>query len=193
MVRHVAGEPALQSNISTIRAERSAAAGDLAGSARSFLDAGHLDPYNAVALFGEGVILALIARDRELAGTALEALRGTGSFAAVARLSARAAEAGTVALDGNPDAGRIGLLSAYAGLRDLGAARKQALVGLVMATVLGDGDAVVREAIDESRHLFEQMGAGLWLARLDVALAGWAAAPASARPASAAPASPTPA
>ena len=38
-----------------------------------------------------------------------------------------------------------------------------------MATLLGSTDAAVREAIEESRRLLEQMGAGLWLARLDAA------------------------
>ena len=55
------------------------------------------------------------------------------------------------------------------GTGTLGAARRQALTGLVMATLLGPGDAQVRAAIAESRQLFEQMGAGLWLARLDAA------------------------
>ncbi len=40
-----------------------------------------------------------------------------------------------------------------------------------MATLVGDRDAVVHAAIDESRHLFERMGAGFWLARMDAATA----------------------
>jgi hypothetical protein len=45
-----------------------------------------------------------------------------------------------------------------------------------MATLLDPGDAQVRAAITESRQLFEKMGAGLWLARLDATEAGGAAA-----------------
>jgi hypothetical protein len=45
-----------------------------------------------------------------------------------------------------------------------------------MATLLDPGDAQVRAAITESRQLFETMGAGLWLARLDATEAGGAAA-----------------
>jgi hypothetical protein len=74
-------------------------------------------------------------------------------------------------------AARAGLLDAYAGLRDVGAVRKQAITGLVMATLLHLRDAQVRAAIAESRQLFERMGAGLWLTRLDAAEAGRATAP----------------
>ena len=80
------------------------------------------------------------------------------------------------------DAARAGLLEAYAEFKDLGAARRQALTGLVIATLLDTGDPRVRVAVDESRRLLEQMGAGLWLARLDEALArsdATAASPAS--------------
>jgi len=172
LLGHVADEPALQSSLSSIRAARALAAGDLAASGARFLEGGRLDPYNAVASFGEAALLSLLARDRELTGACLDALRGTGSHAANARLSIQCVEAGIAALDGDPDRGRAGLLAAYGDLQDLGAARKQALTGLVMATLLGTGDARVRAAVDESRRLFEQMGAGLWLARLDEALAG---------------------
>ena len=53
-----------------------------------------------------------------------------------------------------------------------------------MATLLGHDDPRVRAAIEESRQLFERMGAGLWLARLE-ALA--AEHPDTGRPAAAAP------
>ena len=49
--------------------------------------------------------------------------------------------------------------------------RRQALTGLVAATVLGTGDSGLRRAVDESRLLLERMGAGLWLAHLDAILA----------------------
>jgi hypothetical protein len=52
-----------------------------------------------------------------------------------------------------------------------------------MATLLGSDDAGVRAAIDESRHLFDQMGAGLWLARLDRASAATRVDPGAATPA----------
>ena len=99
---------------------------------------------------------------------------------------AQVGEAGIAALDGRVDAARAGLLAAYASLRDLGAARKQAITGLAMAVLLGTGDPQVRAAIGESRQLFERMGAGLWLGLLDDAEAGQVAAPA-ARPTAARP------
>ncbi len=188
LLAHVAAEPYLGSNLAGIRAIRAAGHDDFTTAADRFLEGGSQDPYNAVSTFGEAAFAALLARDRERAGACLAALRGTGSHAAVAVLATRVLEAGIAALEGRTEAARGGLTAAYADFRDLGAERKQALTGLVMAELLG-GDAGVRATVDESRHLFEQMGAHLWLARLDAAMAGWAAGPASAAsPASSAPA-----
>ena len=54
----------------------------------------------------------------------------------------------------------------------------------VAAKTILAGDPRVRAAIDESRRLFEQMGAGFWLARLEEALAADRSAPVvPARPA----------
>ncbi len=190
---HVADEPYLESNLGWNRAVRALQDGDLAASAAGYLESGRRDPYNAVGAFGEAAFMALLASERALVETAGGALRDTGSHAAMARVTLRVVNAGLAALDGNPEAARTGLLTAYADLRDLGAARKQALTGLAMATLLDTSDSRVRAAIDESRHLFEQMGAGLWLARLDAALADPAAARTPGAPASTSSASPTPA
>ena len=177
LTAHVSDEPYLESSVSSMRSARALQRGGLAAASSNSLDGGRLDPYNAVASFSEATLLALIARDRERAEESLVALRATVSHAAIAQLVARAGGAGIAALDGQTDAARAGLLEAYAGLRDVGAARKQAITGLVMATLLDTGDAQVRAAITESRQLFERMGAGLWLALLDAAEAGRTTAP----------------
>ena len=166
LTAHVEVEPSLASMVSGMRAARALQRGDLAAASAGYLEGGSLDPYNAVTSFSEATLLALLARDRARAESGLEALRASGSHAALALLVARAGEAGIAALDGHADAARAGLLDAYAGLREVGAARKQALTGLVMSTLLGTGDAQVRAAVAESRQLFERMGAGLWLGLL---------------------------
>ena len=182
LTAHVAEEPSLASNISVIRSARALQHRDLAAASSRSLEGGRLDPYNAVSSFTEATLLALLAGDRALAEQSLQAIRATGSHAALAGLAARVGEAGIAALDGRVDPARAGLLAAYAALRDLGAARKQAITGLAMAVLLGTADAQVRAAISESRQLFAQMGAGLWLGLLDDAEAGRVAAP-TARPA----------
>ena len=174
-------DPHLASNVSAIRSSRALQHRDLATASSCSLEGGRLDPYNAVASFSEATLFALLAGNRGLAEQSLQALRAAGSHAALAGLVARVGEAGIAALDGRVDAARAGLLAAYASLRDLGAARKQAIVGLVMATLLGTPDPQVRAAISESRQLFERMGAGLWLGLLDDAEAG-RASPSAARP-----------
>jgi len=169
LTAHVAAEPYLQSSVGLVRSARALQGGDLAAASSGYLEGGSLDPYNAVASFSEATLFALLAPDRGRAEASLEALRATGSHALLARLVARVGESGIAALDGQAGAARTGLLAAYGELRDVGAARKQAITGLVMATLLDRDDAGVHAAIDESRLLFERMGAGLWLALLDAA------------------------
>jgi len=171
LAAHVADEPYLESAVAINDAIHALLRGDYVGASARYLDAARLDPYNAVASVGEAVLCAFLARDRDLAGACADALRETGSHAAIARLALGVADAGVAALDGRTDAARGPILAAYDELRDLGAVRRQALTGLVMAALLDTSDPRVRAAIDESRRLFERMGAGFWLARLDAALA----------------------
>ncbi len=178
---HVEEEPHLASGVSSILAARALQHGNLAVASSRLLESGRLDPYNAVASFSEATLLALLARDRGLAESGVAALRATGSHAAIALRIAGVGDAGIAALGGRTDAARAGLLAAYGDLRDLGAARKQALTGLVMSTLLGMGDPQVRAAVTESRVLFERMGAGLWLGLLDATEAREALVP-KARP-----------
>ncbi len=178
---HVEEEPHLASGVSSILAARALQHGNLAVASSRLLESGRLDPYNAVASFSEATLLALLARDRGLAESGVAALRATGSHAAIALRIAGVGDAGIAARGGRTDAARAGLLAAYGDLRDLGAARKQALTGLVMSTLLGMGDPQVRAAVTESRGLFERMGAGLWLGLLDATEAREALVP-KARP-----------
>ena len=190
---HVEEQSFLASSASYMRSAWALQRGDLAAASAGYLGGGVLDPYNAVPSFSEATLLALLARDRGRAEAGREALLATGSHMALARLMTRVGDAGIAGLDGRTDAARAGLLAVYGDLRDLGAVRKQALTGLVMATLLGTDDAGVRAAVDESRRLFEQMGAGLWLARLDAAAADpVTAGPGPAAGSAAAPASPAP-
>ena len=137
----VAEEPHLQSQLSSIRTIRALERGDLAAAAAGNLETSRLDPNSAVWSLGEAAIVALLGRDRDRAAEVVSALRATRSHAPVARLSLQLGEAGISALDGHAAAARSGLIEAYAGYRAIGAARRQALTGLVMATLLDPGDA----------------------------------------------------
>ena len=102
---------------------------------------GRLDPYNAGRVVLRGDLPGAPGpRPRPRGRGPRARSTGSGSHAAMALLTTRVAEAGIAALDGaGRSAARAGLLAAYADFRDLGAARKQALTGLVMATLLGRG------------------------------------------------------
>ncbi len=180
-VARLADEPALQSGLEFGEALRALGRRDFAEAARRLLENGRLDPYNAVMAFRVAVVHALLGRDAALADTALTGLRGTGTNAPMATIGMRLGAAGIDALGGRTDVARSGLLAVSADYADLGAVLAQAWTGLVMATLLGDDDPAVRDAIDESRRLFERMGAGLWLSQLDAVLGQ----PVAARPVSA--------
>ncbi len=183
LAAHLDEQAFLSSTASAMRSARALQARDFAAASSSYLEGGTFDPYNAVASYSEATFLALLVRDREHARAGVEALRATGSHAAIARLTAEVGDAGIDALDGRTDRARAGLLAAYAGLRDAGAARKQAITGVVIATLLDPTDAQVRAATAETRQLVERMGAGLWLGLLDAAEGpGAGADPARAAP-----------
>jgi hypothetical protein len=173
------GEPILASSLADIRAKRALARRDFKEAAHGLLENGRLDPFNAVWSFSEAAVQALIARDAVVCREALDALGATASHAAMAKVGIRVAEAGLHALEGRIDAARNELLAAFAAFGDVGARRRQALTGLIMATLLDDAEQAVRTAIDESRRAFEAMGAGLGLSLMDEALAGRSAAAAT--------------
>ena len=175
-------EPALESALISLRAQRAQQAGDLPEAARLMIENGRLDRYNAVWSYDRAIEAALVAHDIDLCVEALDALRATDSHAALAKLGVRVGEAGIDALEGRVDTARGAFLSCFAAYADLGARRKQAMTGLIMATLFGDRDPAVNAAIDESRRLFQAMGAGLWLAKLDAALTSAAQAPEAAKP-----------
>ena len=168
----VGDEPWLESSVLANRALRALRDGDLAASASLLLASGRRDPYNAVILGADAGLYACLARDGVVADECAEALRQTRSHARAAAITLRLLDAVRAAGEGRLDTARVGILGAYAAFADIGAARRQALTGLVAATVLGTGDSGLRRAVDESRLLLERMGAGLWLAHLDAILAG---------------------
>jgi tetratricopeptide (TPR) repeat protein len=173
----VADEPYVRSYLLPVLPLRAVQRGDMATASSGWIEVGRVDPFNAVGSGVEAVVDALLARDQPRAVDAVSALNSLGSHAAIATLAVRFGDAGIAALDGRPDVARGELLAAYAALRDLGATRRQGIIGLVMATLLGTGDAQVRAAVTESRQLFEKMGAGLWLGLLDATEARGALVP----------------
>jgi hypothetical protein len=168
----VGDEPWLESSVLANQALRALRDGDLAASASLLLASGRRDPYNAVIVYADAALFACMARDGVVAAECADALRETRSHAPSATITLRLLDAVRAAGEGHLDAARAGILGAYAAFADLGAARRQALTGLVAATVLGTADPGLRRAVDESRRLLERMGAGLWLAHLDAILAG---------------------
>ena len=125
-----------------------------------------------LARFAEATFDALLARDRDARGAGpAGAARPRGRTRRSPGLQHRVGEAGIAALDGQVGCG--------AGRASDSVCRAPGDRGIPEAGAHwaghGDparlGDAQVQAAIAESRQLFERMGAGLWLARLDGAAA----------------------
>jgi hypothetical protein len=147
-------------------------AGRYGDGARALIAAARLDPFNAPGLYAEAVMAALLGGDADLAREALDGLDATGLHGVIVKLGRRLAVAGLAALDRRTDEARTGLREVADGYRRMDLARPLALTGLVMATLLDPRLPEVRAAIDESRAIFERLGARAWLARLDEVLAG---------------------
>jgi hypothetical protein len=169
LMARITEEPHLESNLHTQRALQARARHDWRQAAASYLANARLDPFNAPTTCAEAVFYALLDRDPTLAREALAGLEATGSHGAMVKLARRVAEAGLAALDGDRTSAQAGLLSAYAGYRDLGIARKQLMTGVLMATLLDTGDPQVNPLIDEARRIGERLGARPWLSLLDEA------------------------
>jgi hypothetical protein len=164
---HLPDEPHLQSDVEGLRALRARAGRDYREAAVAFLASARLDQFGAPSKCAEAVFYALLERDAGLTREAIVGIDATGSHGAMIKLARRVGEAGVAALEGDRDAGRAGLVAAHARYRDLGAVRKQAMTGAVMATILGPTDPDVRAVIDDSRKILEGLEARLWLAQLD--------------------------
>ncbi len=166
----VAEEPLMEAVLANLRAIEARAGSDFGRAARELLANARLDAFNAAANLAEAAFHALFERNRELLAEALAGIPQRGSHGVVVKIGRRVGMAGMAILDGDIDAGRAGLSTAYGAYRDLGVVRKQAMTGTLMATLLGPADPTARPFIDESRAIWERLGAQLWLTVLDEAV-----------------------
>jgi class 3 adenylate cyclase len=129
---------------------------------------GPSDLLNAPIAYLNAGISALLAGDRERAATVvarLAELPGRGRWRA---LNLRLLQAGLGGLEGRTTEAVREARAVIGEYERLGLPWRQALGGLVLASVVGVGDRHVQELADASREIFSRLGARPFLDHLDV-------------------------
>jgi class 3 adenylate cyclase len=128
------------------------------------------DSLNAPAAYFMAGIAALLADDRGRAARALAGLAGAGVRGPYAATNRRLLEAGLLAFDGRDTEAIREIQAIVADYERLGLLWRQALAGLVLASILGPEDAGVRELARGSRAIFVRLGARPFVERVDAVL-----------------------
>jgi predicted ATPase len=165
------GEPEFEAFLHGLEAAVAGPAGRYGEAARAMIAAARLDPYNATTDYGEAIVWALLARDPDLVRETLAGLDGTGAHGNMVTLSRRLGRAGLAALEGRTDEARSLFREVGDAYRRAELPYPVARTGLVMAVCLDPSLPDVRAATDEARAIFERLGAGRLIERLDEALA----------------------
>jgi hypothetical protein len=129
------------------------------------------DTLNAPSAYFMAGIAALLGADRDRAATALAGLFGTGGRGPYAATNRRLLEAGLLALDGRHAEAIREIQALVADYERQGLPWRQALAGLVLASLVGSDDAGVRETAHGSRAIFARLGARPFVERVDAVLA----------------------
>ncbi|MEO7118763.1 MAG: hypothetical protein ABIZ34_07310, partial [Candidatus Limnocylindrales bacterium] len=155
--------------IAGLRAELAFAAGDHVAASDGWILSAQADDLNAPLMDLYAGIAALLGRDRDRSEAALVALRTTPTRFGRRMLDERVLVAGLAILDGQFSAGLREARSVMAEFGRLGMPWRQALIGLVLATLMGGDDPEVRAAAQTARETFERLGAKPFIAQLDSA------------------------
>jgi class 3 adenylate cyclase/tetratricopeptide (TPR) repeat protein len=132
---------------------------------------GPSDPLNApIAYFNAG-IAALLAGDLERATTVLARLAGLPARGRWRALNLRLLQAGVAGLEGRTTEAVREARAVLGEYERLGLPWRQALGGLVLASVVGVGDSYVLEMAATSREIFSRLGAQPFLEYLEAAVA----------------------
>ncbi len=154
-----------------LRAQVDFRSGDFRAACDEWMDFAPSDPLNAPGALLYAGLAALLAADRERAAAVLTALEVTPGRSRMLVLDRRLLQLGLAALDGRrSDAVREGR-AVLADYGDLGLVWRQALVALLLTTLVGAAETEVREMAETARGTFSRLGARPFLDLLDAALA----------------------
>jgi class 3 adenylate cyclase len=145
--------------------------GQLTAACDAWLAFAPSDALNAPTAYFMAGIAALLGPDRDRAATAVAGLVGTGARGPYAATNRRLLEAGLLALDGHAAEAIRETQAIIAEYERLGLPWRQALAGLVLASLVGTGEASVRDLAVSSRDIFAKLGARPFLEGAEAALA----------------------
>ncbi len=164
-------DPGALNGLQGLRAEMDFASGDFAGACDRWLDFAQGDSLNAPNACHDAGVAALLAGDRARAATVLAMFEGLPGHSRLRTLDGRLLNAGIAALDGNQNEAVREARAVLGEYDHLGLAWRQAVAGLVLASVVGAGDPEVRQMAEDARETFTRLGAKPFLDHLDAALA----------------------
>jgi class 3 adenylate cyclase/tetratricopeptide (TPR) repeat protein len=165
------GESGARESVAELQGHFDFGRGELTSACDHWLAFAPSDALNGPGAYFMAGIAALLAADRDRAAAALAGLAGAGARGSYAATNRRLLEAGLLALDGRP-AEAVRETQAIVGEYERqGLPWRQALAGLVLATLVGTDDAGVRELARGSRAIFIRLGAQPFLEYLEAAVA----------------------
>jgi class 3 adenylate cyclase/tetratricopeptide (TPR) repeat protein len=166
------GEASARESIDDLRAQADFGSGNFDAASDEWLVFAPSDPLNAPQAYFYAGLAGLLAADRDRARAALAGLEQVPRRSRVRALDRRLLAAGLAAIDGGrsePIREGRAVLVEYA---DLGLPWRQALGGLILASLVGTGEAEVRQMAVSARATFARLGAKPFVALLDAAVAG---------------------
>ena len=165
------GESGARDSVRDLRAQLDFASGRLAAACDDWLAFAPTDPLNAPSAYFHAGVAALLAADRERAAAALAGLVSTRQRGPFSVANRRLLEAGLLALYGRHAEALRETQAVVGEYERLGLPWRQALAGLVLASLVDTRETSVRDLAASSRDIFVQLGARPFVERAEAALA----------------------
>jgi class 3 adenylate cyclase len=166
------GESGPREAIADLRAQVDFCTGKFGAACDAWLAFAPSDQLNAPAAYFFAGLAGLLAGDHDRAAAALAGLEAMLGRSRMRALDRRLLGAGLAAIEGRRSESVRDIRAVLAEYTTMGLPWRQALGGLVLASLVGAGDTDVREMADTARATFSRLGAKPFIAYLDAALAG---------------------
>ena len=165
------GESGAREAIEDVRAQVDFSTGNFGAACDEWLVFAPSDPLNAPNAYFYAGLAGLLAADRDRAAAAIAGLDGLPGRSRMRALDRRLLGAGLAAIDGRRSESVREVRAVLAEYAIMGLPWRQALGGLILASLVGAGETDVREMADTARATFTRLGAKPFVAYLDAALA----------------------
>jgi hypothetical protein len=160
---------------------RAFARGDFTGAVDEWIQGIEMSDYNVPYILPRVAVAAILARQPDRAGEALQTLIARGTRGRSVDADRTTVEAGIAALAGDREQAIAGYRTGLAAYRELSLAYDEALLGLQAATTLDPADPEVAGWVDGARGILTRLGATPVLEQLERLVATGAPVPGDGR------------